>query len=78
MTETDFYSYVYLDDGSVVANDSTTPVKGIKIDLTTSTIGIVPLPEQYAKVTGVVRALQAGDKVIPVIQPRDDADIAVE
>ncbi len=78
VTETDFYSYVYLDDGSVVANDSTTPVKGIKIDLTTSTIGIVPLPEQYAKVTGVVRALQAGDKVIPVIQPRDDADIAVE
>ena len=78
VTETDFYSYVYLDDGSVVANDSTTPVKGIKIDLTTSTIGIVPLPDQYAKVTGVVRALQAGDKVIPVIQPRDDADIAVE
>ena len=43
VTETDFYSYVYLDDGSVVTNDSTTPVKGIKIDLTTSTID-VPLP----------------------------------
>ena len=78
VTETDFYSYVYLDDGSVVANDATTTAKGIKIDLTTSTIGIVPMPDQYAKITGVVRALQAGDKVIPVIQPRDDADIAVE
>ena len=78
VTETDFYSYVYLDDGSVVANDSTTPVKGIKIDVTTSTIGLLPQPGQYAKITGVVRAIQAGDKVIPVIQPRDDADIVVE
>lgn len=78
VTDSDFYSYLYVDDGSPAINDSGTGAKGIKVDLTTGTFGALPSAGQYVKVTGVLKLIQAGENIAASVLPRTDSDIAIE
>jgi len=67
----------YMDDGSGVANDTTSPVvTGIKITAIDPSYGVWPYSTgEYWSVTGIVRLQKAGSSVIPVVEAQGDSDL---
>jgi len=70
--------YFYLEDGSGVANDTTSPVvTGIKVTAIDPSYGVWPYSTgEYWSVTGIVRLQKAGSNVIPVVEVKGDENMS--
>ena len=70
--------FFYMDDGSGVANDTTSPVvPGIKVTAIDPSYGVWPFSlGEYWSVTGIVRLQKAGSNVIPVVEVKGDENMS--